>query len=183
MEWPSKKFKLFKKRRNNMITHYRVDMRVVHGQTVTILKKSFPLNRIIVIDDEIAKDQYMANLYASVVPSTIKVHILNVERGFANLQKAEDSQLNYFVIFKSPLTVERLIKMGYRFKGSLTIGQQAVRTNAPKYLPACGNTEEEFAAIEYAHDHGTKVIFDPSCKFDNIPFEEAQKEFQKVHGK
>ncbi len=29
-----------------MITHYRVDMRVVHGQTVTILKKSFPLNRI-----------------------------------------------------------------------------------------------------------------------------------------
>ena len=98
-----------------MITHYRVDMRVVHGQTVTILKKSFPLNRIIVIDDEIAKDQYMANLYASVVPSTIKVHILNVERGFANLQKAEDSQLNYFVIFKSPLTVERLIKMGYRF--------------------------------------------------------------------
>ena len=144
-----------------MITHYRVDMRVVHGQTVTILKKSFPLNRIIVIDDEIAKDQYMANLYASVVPSTIKVHILNVERGFANLQKAEDSQLNYFVIF----------------------GQQAVRTNAPKYLPACGNTEEEFAAIEYAHDHGTKVIFDPSCKFDNIPFEEAKKEFQKVHVK
>ena len=36
-----------------MITHYRVDMRVVHGQTVTILKKTFPLNGIIVIDDEI----------------------------------------------------------------------------------------------------------------------------------
>ena len=83
-----------------MITHYRVDMRVVHGQTVTILKKSFPLNRIIVIDDEIAKDQYMANLYASVVPSTIKVHILNVERGFANLQKAEDSQFFQLVGYK-----------------------------------------------------------------------------------
>ena len=150
-----------------MITHYRVDMRVVHGQTVTILKKSFPLNRIIVIDDEIAKDQYMANLYASVVPSTIKVHILNVERGFANLQKAEDSQLNYFVIFKSPLTVERLIKMGYRFKGSLTIGQQAVRTNAPKYLPACGNTEEEFAAIEYAHDPASFSA--PDCGMPVIP--------------
>lgn len=166
-----------------MITHYRVDMRVVHGQTVTILKKSFPLNSIIVIDDEIAKDKFMGNLYASVVPSSIKVHILNVERGFANLKKAEDSQLNYFVIFKTPVTVKRLIEMGYQFKGTLTIGQQAIRQNAPKYLPACGSTEEEFEAIQFAHDHGTDIIFDPSCRFDNIPFEEAKKSYNNVHGK
>lgn len=166
-----------------MITHYRVDMRVVHGQTVTVLKKSFPLNRIIVIDDELAKDKFMGSLYASVVPSTIKVHILDVERGFANLEKAENSQLNYFVIFKTPLTVMRLIEMGYRFKGPLTIGQQAIRENAPKYLAACGNTEEEFAAIEYAYENGTEVIFDPSCKFDNIPFKEARKAFCNAQGR
>lgn len=164
-----------------MITHYRVDMRVVHGQTVTILKKSFPLNRIIVIDDEIAADPFMSGLYTSVVPSSIKVHILNVERGFANLKKAEDSELNYFVIFKTPLTVERLIRKGYKFKGVLTIGQQAVRENAPKYLPACGNTPEEFAAIEYAHSQGTEICFDPSCRFENISFEDAEKAYESVN--
>lgn len=166
-----------------MITHYRVDMRVVHGQTVTILKKSFPLNRIIVIDDEIARDKFMGNLYASVVPSSIKVHIRDVEHGFADLQKAEKSQLNYFVIFKTPLTVKRLIEMGYHFKGTLTIRQQAIRQNAPKYLPACGNTEEEFAAIRFAYDHGTDIVFDPSCRFDNITFEEAKKAYDSIHEK
>ena len=95
-----------------MITHYRVDMRVVHGQTTTILKKSFPLNRIIVIDDEIAKDKYMVSLYSSTVSSDIKVHILDLQKGFDNLKKAEDSQLNYFVIFKTPITVKRLLEKG-----------------------------------------------------------------------
>lgn len=133
-----------------MITHYRVDMRVVHGQTTTILKKSFPLNRIIVIDDEIAKDKYMVSLYSSTVSSDIKVHILDLQKGFDNLKKAEDSQLNYFVIFKTPITVKRLLEKGYVFKGPITIGQQFIRDNAPKYLNSVGSTEEEWAAIQYA---------------------------------
>ena len=83
-----------------VITHYRVDMRVVHGQTVTILKKTFPLNGIIVIDDEIAADEYMSSLYASTVPSDIKVHIRSVDKAIPALQKAEESKLNYFIIFK-----------------------------------------------------------------------------------
>ena len=116
-------------------------------------------------------------------PSTIKVHILNVERGFANLKKAEDSQLNYFVIFKTPLTVRRLIEMGYVFKGTVTIGQQAIRATAPKYLPGCGNTPEEFEAIQFAHDHGVTIIFDPSCQFADISFEEGKKAYDSVHNK
>ncbi len=160
-----------------MITHYRVDMRVVHGQTTTILKKSFRLDSIIVIDDEIAADRYMTSLYASTVPSDIKVHVLNTERGFANLKKAEDSKLSYFVIFKTPLTLRRILEMGYTFKGPVTIGQQFIRANAPKYMPGLGNTKEEFEALEYAHAHGVQIVFDPSCVFANIPFEEARKQY------
>ena len=164
-----------------MITHYRVDMRVVHGQTTTILKKSFPLNRIIVIDDEIAKDKYMVSLYSSTVSSDIKVHILDLQKGFDNLKKAEDSQLNYFVIFKTPITVKRLLEKGYVFKGPITIGQQFIRDNAPKYLNSVGSTEEEWAAIQYAHDAGAEIIFDPSCKLKNISFDEAKKKYESVH--
>lgn len=164
-----------------MITHYRVDMRVVHGQTTTILKKSFPLNRIIVIDDEIAKDKYMVSLYSSTVSSDIKVHILDLQKGFDNLKKAEDSQLNYFVIFKTPITVKRLLEKGYVFKGPITIGQQFIRDNAPKYLNSVGSTEEEWAAIQYAHDAGAEIIFDPSCKFENISFDEAKKKYESVY--
>lgn len=164
-----------------MITHYRIDMRVVHGQTTTILKKSFPLNSIIVIDDEIAADKYMASLYASTVPSDIKVHVLNTERGFANLKKAEDSKLNYFVIFKTPLTVKRILEMGYTFKGTVCVGQQFVRDNAPKYMPGLGNTKEEFEALQFAHDKGVHLVFDPSCRFDNYSFEEAKKMYEQVN--
>lgn len=163
-----------------MISHYRIDMRVVHGQTTTILKKVYPLDSIIVIDDDIAADKYMGKLYASTVPSSIKVFILNTERGFVNLKKAEDSKLNYFIIMKTPLTMKKLLDMGYVFKGPVTVGQQFIRENAPKYMPSLGNTKEEWAALEYAHDHGVNLIFDPSCKFENITFDEAKKAHDKV---
>lgn len=163
-----------------MISHYRVDMRVVHGQTTTILKKSFPLNSIVVIDDGIAADEHMAKLYASTVPGDIKVIILNLERGLANLQKVEDSKLNYFVIMKSPITMKKLIEAGYKFKGPVTIGQQFIRENAPKYLPSLGNTKEEWGAIEFAHDHGVEIIFDPSCNFANYSYEVAKEAHDKV---
>lgn len=164
-----------------MVTHYRVDMRVVHGQTVTILKKSFPLNGIIVIDDEIAADKYMASLYASTVPSDIKVHIRSVDRALPALQKAEESKLNYFIIFKTPIAVKRVVEMGYIFKGPLTIGQQFIRENAPKYMAGLGNTKEEFEALQFVHDHGTEIVFDPSCVFANVPFEEAKKLYIAVN--
>ena len=158
-----------------MITHYRVDMRVVHGQTTTILKKSYPLNSIIVVDDEIAADPYMSSLYASTVSSDIKVHIRSVDKAIPALHKAEESRLSYFIIFKTPVSVKRVIEMGYQFKGALTIGQQFIRADAPKYMAGLGNTKEEFEAIQYAHDHGVKIVFDPRCVNANIPFEEAKK--------
>lgn len=163
-----------------MISHYRVDMRVVHGQTTTILKKKFPLNSIIVIDDEIAKDKQMIRLYANTVSGGIKVIVLNTERGFANLKKAEDSKLNYFIIMKTPLTMKKLIQMGYKFKGVVTIGQQFIRDDAPSYLKSVGNTNDEWEAIEYSHNHGTNIVFDPSCKFENISYEKAKIEHDKV---
>lgn len=158
-----------------MITHYRVDMRVVHGQTTTILKKTYPLNAIIVVDDEIAADQHMSSLYASTVSSDIKVHIRSVDKALPALKKAEESKLNYFIIFKTPISVRRVVEMGYAFKGTLTIGQQFISDNAPKYMNGLGNTAEEFEAIQYAHEQGVKIVFDPSCVNANIPFEEAQK--------
>ena len=163
-----------------MISHYRVDMRVVHGQTTTILKKKFPLNSIIVIDDEIAKDKQMIRLYANTVSGGINVIVLYTERGFVNLKKAEDSKLNYFIIMKTPLTMKKLIQMGYKFKGVVTIGQQFIRDDAPSYLKSVGNTKDEWEAIEYSHNHGTNIVFDPSCKFENISYEKAKTEHDKV---
>lgn len=165
-----------------MITHYRVDMRVVHGQTTTILKKSYSLNGIIVVDDEIAADPYMSSLYASTVSSDIKVHIRSVDKAIPALQKAEVSRLSYFIIFKTPVSVKRVIEMGYQFKDTLTIGQQFIREDAPKYMAGLGNTKEEFEAIQYAYDHGVNIVFDPSCVKANIPFEEAKKLYLQVNG-
>ena len=81
---------------------------------------------------------------------------------------------------KTPLTMKKLIQMGYKFKGVVTIGQQFIRDDAPSYLKSVGNTKDEWEAIEYSHNHGTNIVFDPSCKFENISYEKAKTEHDKV---
>ena len=41
-----------------MVLHYRVDERVIHGQTTTRITKEFVCNGIIIVDDEISQNKF-----------------------------------------------------------------------------------------------------------------------------
>lgn len=97
-----------------MITHYRVDERVIHGQTTTKLTKEAVIHGIIVVDDKIAADPFMVQLYKTTLPESIKVYCFNTEKALRKLPEADASQKNYLVIFKYTDNSEQLIKAGYR---------------------------------------------------------------------
>lgn len=48
-----------------MIAHYRVDSRVVHGQTTTRVTKENPVDGVIIVDDEISRDKFMLGVFAN----------------------------------------------------------------------------------------------------------------------
>ena len=52
-----------------MITLYRIDDRLVHGQTMIKLLPNYPCDGIIIVNDEIAKNEQMKAIYQSVLPS------------------------------------------------------------------------------------------------------------------
>ena len=56
-----------------MVLHYRVDERVIHGQTTTRITKEFVCNGIIIVDDEISQNKFMLQLFKQTVPGDIRV--------------------------------------------------------------------------------------------------------------
>lgn len=57
----------------------RIDSRLVHGQVVTKWIQRTDANRIIVIDDKLAKDSFMAQVYVMAAPPQVKVDILSIK--------------------------------------------------------------------------------------------------------
>ncbi len=157
-----------------MIIHYRVDERVIHGQTTTKLTKETVLHGILVVDDKIAADPFMVQLYKTILPDSIKVYCYTVEKALRKLPEAEVSQKNYLVIFKYPTTAAELVERGYHFKSQLNIGPQSVREGAKFIMPMLGLLPEEIEALNRIEAAGTRIILNPQFMTPNYTWQEAK---------
>lgn len=77
----------------------RVDERLVHGQIMTSWAKYLKLRRIVVVDDQVAKDEFMATVLGMSAPSGISIDILSVPDA-ANRLKGDKGDENTLLLFK-----------------------------------------------------------------------------------
>lgn len=65
----------------------RVDSRLIHGQVVTKWVKQAQANRIIVVSEELEKDEFMRSVYLMAAPPEVKVNTW----GVASLKQQKDN--------------------------------------------------------------------------------------------
>jgi len=59
----------------------RVDDRLIHGEVVSVWTPSLNVNRIIVVDDEVAADKFNKRVIKALAPNGVKVNVRNRKRG------------------------------------------------------------------------------------------------------
>ena len=157
-----------------MIVHYRVDERVIHGQTTTKITKEVHVDGIIIVDDKIAGDKFMMQLYKQILPSHIKVFSFSIEKAPKKLSEAEKSNKNYVVIMKTPLTARKMVEGGYNFKNTLFIGPQSVREGSTFIMQMVGLMPNEMEALDYLESNKTTVIVNPTFTTPTLTWSEAK---------
>ena len=65
-----------------VVSHMRIDDRLIHGQIVTAWISDSKAGEILVADDMAAKDPTQQMLLKLAVPAKIKLTIVSIERGF-----------------------------------------------------------------------------------------------------
>ena len=63
----------------------RVDDRLIHEEVVTAWTPTFRANKIIIIDDEVAKDTFNVRVVKALAPAGTKVIVYNVEKAAEKL--------------------------------------------------------------------------------------------------
>ena len=56
----------------------RIDDRLIHGQVVTAWIKQYPINKILIIDDELSQNRLMERIYKAAAPMGVEVLIQSV---------------------------------------------------------------------------------------------------------
>ena len=133
----------------------RVDERLIHGQVMTAWVKKLWIRKIILVDDELASDDFMKEVLSLSAPSGVKVEVRSVEDTISAIQ-GSDSDESTLLLFKEVKFAYELKKVGYDMK-ELNIGnvgsspiRKAVTTQV--YL-----SEEEKRMCRELNDDGVYV--------------------------
>lgn len=94
-----------------MITMIRIDDRLVHGQVAVKWSKQLNLSRIIVVNDNIAKNEIQVSALKMAAPTGVKVAVLPTEKAAKIINDPRSKDMRILVLTNEPKYVANLLPM------------------------------------------------------------------------
>lgn len=134
----------------------RIDDRLIHGQVMTSWVNYVSGNRIIIVDDAVAKDQFIQKVLIMAAPPTIKVEVYDVEKAAEILKEESEENERIIILVKYPQTIEKLIDKGVGIK-KVIVGGMGAGPGRKRFYRNISLSEEEKITFSRLLDKGVKI--------------------------
>ncbi|SEP39689.1 PTS sugar transporter subunit IIB [Propionispora vibrioides] len=149
----------------------RVDYRLIHGQVVARWLKETQATKIIIVNDVLAKDRTMGNIYRMATPAGVRCAIVSVGHFVSSWKETQLGEGNAMVLFKDIATTYRAWKEGFEF-GDLQIGGLGAGPGRKIVYQNITLDQEDFAMLQ-------EMTPDLHIFFQATP-EDSKKDYQAV---
>jgi len=144
---------------------YRVDERLIHGQVVVGWGNSLKINRIVLVNDQVAQSPWERELYLACVPPEMKTTILAVDEGVGKILQNGFKGERAVILVDSPFDILRIVEKGIKIN-SVNVGGVHSKTKRMKILPYLFLSQEEISAFKRIISSGIK------CECRDVPLAE-----------
>lgn len=134
----------------------RVDDRLIHGQVIAVWMRALGADVIVVVDDETAADEFLAEILTLAAPPGVPVEVLSVDTAVPRLTGLATSDDAAFVLMRSPLTALNLRQSGVEIP-VLNIGGMGARAGRSQLYRNISASPDELAAMRDLAELGTTV--------------------------
>lgn len=135
----------------------RIDDRLIHGQVVTAWVKHTEGNRIIVVDDGLAKDAFMQKILKTATPPGITAEVVATDKA-AELLKGEAVKGERIIILvKTPQPLEALLDAGVELK-TIVLGGMGLKAGRKKFHKNISASGEEVECMKRIIKKGTSIV-------------------------
>jgi mannose/fructose/N-acetylgalactosamine-specific phosphotransferase system component IIB len=155
-------------------TFTRVDDRAIHGQTVTLWSKIIPNKGILLVDDEIAGNPMMRQIYKNAAVG-IDVFIFSQAEALIKAKQAGDSQNSYLLIVRYPTVLEYLYRHGVNIGKKITFGPVSQSETRKPIAQYTALNEEEVASCDYLASEGIEIVFQSIPSAQSISWASVRK--------
>lgn len=112
----------------------RIDDRLIHGQIVQGWLKTIQIDKILVVSDEVAKDEMQMVLLSMAVPNTTKLVIKNIKDASFDISNNVYEKDNLMILFSNPQDIVKMLDNGIKFN-SINIGGMHFAHGKKQLLP------------------------------------------------
>ncbi|WP_163654599.1 mannose/fructose/sorbose PTS transporter subunit IIB [Listeria sp. PSOL-1] len=146
----------------------RIDDRLIHGQVTTVWAKATQIERIIVINDDVAKDKLRSTLLQQVTPPGIKANVVDIAKAIRVYHNPLYETTRVMLLFTNPKDVLTLVEAGIPIK-SVNIGGMVFKEGKYMITNAVSVDEQDELAFRNLAEKGIelevrKVISDNKVK-------------------
>lgn len=137
----------------------RVDDRLIHTEILTLWVPEVRANRILIVDDVVAKDKFRSKVIKEMAPKGLIIHVYGIDRAVEKLKESPsfDGE-RVIVIAETPLVFEELLKRGIRIP-QLNIGGMGIRGERKTVARRIACDEREMESIHQIIRRGVHVYF------------------------
>lgn len=134
----------------------RIDDRLIHGQVATRWTKETRVKRIIVVSDEVAKDQVRSTLLKQVAPPGVTAHVVDIAKCIRVYNNPKYAGERVMLLFTNPTDVQRLVEAGVDIT-SVNIGGMAFHEGKTQVTNAVSINQKDIEAFNYLNDKNIEL--------------------------
>lgn len=151
----------------------RVDYRMVHGQIVAKWIKFRPVDRLILVDDMLVDDDFMAEIYRMAVPDR-PVDICKMLDVQKTLDSSDDKVM---LIFKTVEGAFTSIQSGLKLE-ELNVGAVQNNKDRKQVIQGVSLSSKEYEMLSQLRESGVDVFFQPIPENDPVSLKSIEKKFK-----
>ena len=136
----------------------RIDDRLIHGQIVTAWAKNKQINKIWIVDDGVAKDDFLKGIMQLVAPADKELLITGLSEIPALLSKLDNEAPRVLILVKFPYVAEAIFKAGVKLQ-ELNVGGIGASPDRQKLFKNISASKEEKETLKNIQDMGVDVFF------------------------
>lgn len=161
----------------NGIKLVRVDFRLIHGQVITKWSKKVSANKIIVINDELSKDEFMSGIYVMAAPPNVDVEVISEDEFVEGAEANKYDSGNILILFKSIKDVVNVLDKGISFN-EVQIGGLGAGNGRRTVVRGIAIDREDADHLIRLQDAGAEVTFQVTPEETKLKLDSALKKLK-----
>lgn len=138
------------------ITAVRIDGRLIHGQVANLWTPKLNIDRIMVIDNEVAENDIEKQGLKLATPNGVRLSVLPVERAAKNILGDRYKTQRVLIITRKPQPLLDLVKYGVELK-KINVGNMSQSENTKSITKSINVESEDVEVFKELESQGIEL--------------------------